>query len=147
GPRVRAMYQDRKGNLWFAESRGLWQWNHWQPTFSPLGSDQNIQSLAEDADGALLVLQPQRIDRLVDGTLHEAYKLPGTLGLALTQGVLRDRDGGIWIGSVGGGLAHAHDGRVDQFSRADGLTSDTVGAFLQDREGNIWAGTQGGLDR
>jgi signal transduction histidine kinase/ligand-binding sensor domain-containing protein len=147
GRRVTTMYEDRKGNLWFAERTGLWQWNQGQPTFYPLGNDLNVQALSEDADGALVVVQAGRIDRLVGGKLQEAYRLPSTLGLAQTNRVLCDRDGGIWIGSLGGGLAHAHDGRVDQFSRSDGLTSDSVAGFLQDREGNIWVGTHGGLDR
>ena len=147
GRRITTMYEDRKGNLWFAESTGLWQWNQGQPTFYPLGNDLNVQALSEDADGALVVVQAGRIDRLVGGKLQEAYSLPSTFGLALTNRVLCDRDGGIWIGSLGGGLAHAHDGRVDQFSRSDGLTSDSVAGFLQDREGNIWVGTHGGLDR
>jgi signal transduction histidine kinase len=102
--------------------------------------------LGEDAGGALLVVKPARIDRLIDGKFQEAYELPGTLGLTLTNRVLSDHDGGIWIGSLRG-LAHVHDGHVDLFSRIDGLTSDSVGAFFLDREGNIWVGTQGGLDR
>src|SRR5262245_41970647 len=147
GPRVRTMYEDRKGNLWFAEGKGVWQWRPDQPAFYPLESDQNIQVLGEDADGALLVVQAGRIDRLAGGKFQEAYPVPGTLGLTLTSMVLRDRDGGIWIGSLGGGLTHVHDGTVDRFTRSDGLTSDSVGGFFQDREGNIWVGTRGGLDR
>lgn len=147
GPRVKTMYEDRKGHLWFAESHGLWQWNERQPTFHPFGSDQNVQALSEDADAGLLVVQPGRIDRMLDGKLQEAYRLPATVGLNYSYSVFRDRDGAIWIGSMGAGLARVHDGRVDQFSRSDGLTSDSVGAFFQDRDGNTWVGTYGGLDR
>src|SRR5262245_5513570 len=147
GPNIRTMYEDRRGNLWFVEPQGLWQWNHGQPIFYPLKIDQTIQALAEDADGVLLVVQAGRIDRLVGGELQKAYQLPSSLGPTLTNKVLRDQDGGIWIGSLGGGVAHLHNGRVDQFSRSDGLTSDSVGSFLQDRDGNIWVSTRGGLDR
>jgi signal transduction histidine kinase/ligand-binding sensor domain-containing protein len=147
GPRVRAMYEDRKGQLWFAEPHGLWRWNHGQPTFHPLPNDLDVQALSEDADGVLLVVLPGRVDRFVDGTLRQAYKLPGTLGLSATFRVFRDRDGGVWIGSLGAGLAHVHDGRIDQFSRSDRLTSDGIEALFQDREGNIWVGTHGGFDR
>ena len=147
GPRVRTMYEDRTGHLWFAEPNGLWQWNQGQPIFYPLENAQSIQALSEDADGTLLVIQARHIDRLLAGRLQEAYRLPGTLDPTPTNTILRDRDGGIWIGSLGGGLAHVHDRRVDQFSRSDGLTSDSVGGFLQDREGNIWVGTRDGLDR
>jgi ligand-binding sensor domain-containing protein len=92
GPRVISMHEDRKGNLWFAESAWLWQWNHGRPTFYPLGTDRSIQALGEDADGALLVMQTGRIGRLVDGKLQPAYTLPNTH--TPTNKVLRDRDGG-----------------------------------------------------
>src|SRR5262249_34274214 len=147
GPRVRAIYEDRSGELWFGEPTGLWRWNQGQPTFTPLGNDRDVQALIEDANAGLLVVQPGRIDRLLNGKLQQEYRLPGTVGLLTPYSVLRDRDGGIWVGSQGGGLAHVHDGRVDQFSAADGLTSDSAEGLLQDREGNIWVGTQGGLDR
>src|SRR5262245_48826060 len=48
-PHVTTMYEDRNGNLWFAESAGLWQWNQGHPTYYPLGRDQNVQALGEDA--------------------------------------------------------------------------------------------------
>ena len=82
------------------------------------------------------------------GGCREVSRLPGTIG-QLTTGfrTLRDRDGGVWIGALGGGLAHFHDGRVDLFSQSDGLSSDTVAGLFQDREGSIWVATHGGLDR
>ena len=33
-------------------------------------------------------------------------------------------DGGVWIGALGGGLAHLHEGKIDLFSQSDGLSSD-----------------------
>jgi len=44
------------------------------------------------------------------------------------------------------GLLHIHDGRADVFSRPDGLTGESVSAFLEDREGNICVATTDGLD-
>ena len=52
-----------------------------------------------------------------------------------------------WIGTLNQGLFHLHQGRVDQFTRADGLSSDAVYLLFQDREGNIWVVTADGLDR
>ena len=61
--------------------------------------------------------------------------------------LLRDRDGGLWIGTVERGLIHVHHGRTDEFSRSDSLSGDVVLGLLEDHEGNVWAATTGGLDR
>ena len=61
--------------------------------------------------------------------------------------LLRDRDGGLWIGTRQRGLVHVHNGRTDVFTKADGLSGDISCSLFEDREGNIWVATTGGLDR
>src|SRR6185436_7337307 len=39
-----------------------------------------------------------------------------------------------------------HGGKVDRFTVADGLTSDSIYDLFEDREGNVWAATERGLD-
>lgn len=148
GSRVTMLYEDGSGNLWFGEPHGIWRWNPGDPTWHPVDSDKVVQALSEDADGVPLVLLSGGIYRMVGSALREVSRLPDALG-QLTTGfrTLRDRDGGVWIGALGGGLAHFHNGTVDLFSQSDGLSSDTVAGLLQDREGNIWVATHGGLDR
>ncbi len=57
--------------------------------------------------------------------------------------MLRDRNGGLWIGTENRGLLHVHQGRTDLFVRSDGLTDDYVENLFEDREGNIWVATIG----
>jgi ligand-binding sensor domain-containing protein len=76
----------------------------------------------------------------------EAYPLP-VGGQINPNTLLRDRQGGLWIGTGGQGLLHLHQGRADVFTSADGLSGDAVQCFFEDREGNIWAATREGLDR
>ena len=61
--------------------------------------------------------------------------------------LLRDRNGGLWIGTVQRGLIHVHNGRADVFRESDGLSGDIVMSLCEDREGNIWVATTGGIDR
>ncbi len=61
--------------------------------------------------------------------------------------LLRDRDGGLWIGTHERGLIHVHQGRTDVFTKSDGLSGDISGSLFEDREGNVWVATVGGLDR
>ena len=61
--------------------------------------------------------------------------------------MLRDRDGGLWVGPAGRGIVHIHQGRTDVFSQSDGLSGDDIYDLFEDREGNIWVATINGLDR
>src|SRR5262245_18833888 len=148
GARITTIYEDRKGQRWFGEPHGVWQWSESQPRFYPLPGDKFVQTLNEDADGVLLVLLSGTIHRMVDGKQSEVYRLPGASGQLTTPvEMLRDRDGGLWFGALGGGLVHLHEGTIDQFSQSEGLSSDSVAGLFQDREGSIWVATHGGLDR
>ena len=57
-----------------------------------------------------------------------------------------DRHNALWIGTYESGIYRVHDGKVDRFASADGLSTDTVEGFLEDREGNLWLATSGGVD-
>ena len=83
---------------------------------------------------------------MVDGQIRP-YRHSGTGESLSAFRLLRDRDGGMWIGTQGQGLWHIHQGRTDVYSRSEGLSSDTISALFEDREGNIWAATHRGLDR
>jgi signal transduction histidine kinase/ligand-binding sensor domain-containing protein len=140
------LYEDRKGDLWAGVPNGLWRWKPGPPKFYPLPGEQDgIQALAEDTDGALLVGWRGGIYRFVEGKT-EPYSLRGASQFRAHR-MLRDRNGGLWIGTSHGGLVHVHQGGTDVFSAADGLSSDTVYALFEDREGNTWTSTLEGLDR
>jgi ligand-binding sensor domain-containing protein/signal transduction histidine kinase len=58
-----------------------------------------------------------------------------------------DRDGGLWIGTEGGGLVLYKNGVFRLFSAGQGLTDGFIRNVQQDRQGRIWVGTDGGLFR
>jgi ligand-binding sensor domain-containing protein/signal transduction histidine kinase len=71
--------------------------------------------------------------------LKVGKELPGSR----IQVVLKDREGGLWIGT-NGGLARWAEGKVQLLPVTDPLASASVLALMEDREGNIWAGTEAG---
>ena len=144
---VVGLYEDSKGNLWVGVFDGLWRWRPGPPKFYPLPGEPNgIQALSEDADGTLLVGWKRGIYRFVDGKT-EAYSQQGKVQQFKAHRLLRDRDGGLWIGTSDRGLLHVHQGRADVFAESDGLSGDEVPALLEDREGTIWVANVNGLDR
>src|SRR6185295_4546914 len=146
-----ALYEDSKANLWvgtLGRSNGVWRWGPGARTFYPLPQQANgIRGLSEDTDGALLIAADGGIRRLVTGQSEMTYPLPSSIRPASAGKLLRDRDGGLWIGTNAGGLAHIHQGMTDVFAQLDGLSGNLIGPLFEDREGSIWVATTDGLDR
>jgi signal transduction histidine kinase/ligand-binding sensor domain-containing protein len=141
------LYVDSKGTLWAGVKDGLWRWSPSPPRFYPLpGEPDGIQGLGETEDGTLLVAWNGALHRFRAGKT-EPYPLPGITSPIQVRRILRDHDGGLWLGTTTHGLLHLHSGRTDAFTQADGLSGDATGKPLEDREGNIWLTTSNGLDR
>jgi len=145
GRAVLALYEDGEGDIWVGVTGGLWRWKPGPQFYSLPGEPDGIQAFAEDTDGALLVGWNGGIYRFVDGKT-EAYSLRSISGRFRAR-MLRDRNGGLWIGTQDRGLIHVHEGRTDVLSPNDGLSGEDVFTLFEDREGNIWVGTINGLDR
>jgi PAS domain S-box-containing protein len=54
------------------------------------------------------------------------------------------RDGSLWLGTRGGGLARRWNGEWTTYTTKDGLASNSVTSLLEDRQGSLWIGTDGG---
>jgi len=147
GRGVFALYEDGGANLWVAAETGLWRWKPALPKLYPVRDfGGQVLSVVEGNSGTVLAATSREIKRLVDGNL-EASLLPAGRWQFHPKSLLRDRNGGVWIGTMDQGILHVHRGRTDHFTRADGLSSNTVSSLFEDREGNIWVATLSGLDR
>jgi len=146
GRGVGLLYEDSRGNLW-TYNAGAAEVRRWKPGPSKLyAMPDSALALIEGDDGALLMGMRDGMRKLVDGKA-EAYPLPGAGQKFTPNTLLRDRNGGLWIGTQDRGLMHLHHGRTDVFTQSDGLSGDSIAALFEDREGNIWVATRDGLDR
>ena len=153
GRAVWALYEEASGTLWAAAESGLWRMKPGPPRRYPTSTE--LIGLSKTDDGRLLIakhgagllqLAGDKIESLpVRGAIHSNQLVPDR-DLDSNR-VLRDRDGGLWIGTVERGLIHEHHSRTDVFTRADGLSGDVILSLFEDREGNVWVATTGGLDR
>src|ERR1700761_6060239 len=156
---VPALYEDHKGNLWASAQTGLWRWAPGPPQHYRLpGGPVEAKTLIEGDDGALLMATGisgplagpvtgsiEGLKQLADGKIRD-YTLPGNAGQFRPTCFFRSSDGSLWIGTVQG-LLHRHQGRIDRFSAADGLSANFIRDIFEDREGNVWVSTESGLDR
>jgi signal transduction histidine kinase/ligand-binding sensor domain-containing protein len=153
GRAVWALYEDSSGTLWAAAQSGLWRI---KPGPSRrYATPTELIGLNKADDGRLLVAMHGAGLMHLTGDKVESYPVRGPINMnRLLQDrdldanrLLRDRNGGLWIGTVERGLIHVHQGRTDVFTRADGLSGDVILSLFEDREGNVWVATTGGLDR
>jgi len=147
GTGVYGLYEDTKGTLWAQTRTGLWRWKPGPAQFYPQsGEPSGWGAPVEDSEGTILFPMHDGIVQLVNGKIG-AYKLPDDVKNFQPRTLLRDREGGLWIGTMTLGLLHLHGGRVDKYASSDGLSSDYIDEIFEDREGDVWVATEGGLDR
>src|SRR5262249_31480536 len=87
------------------------------------------------------------IYRLVGGRSSMKVRFPPSMPSATADSMLRDRDGGLWLGTFAHGLVHVHQGITDVYTEADGLSGDSIPNLFEDREGDGLVATNAGLDR
>jgi signal transduction histidine kinase/ligand-binding sensor domain-containing protein len=155
GGSVWSLAEDRSGNLWVGAETGVWRWAPGAPRRYLLPPGGRIGDLTTTVDGQVLAgmrgggLWQASGDRLVPHRFRNASQ-PGQWLADSDIGsnkLLRDRDGGLWIGTEGQGLIHVKDGLADTFTRSEGLSGNIACSLFEDREGNIWFGSHKGVDR
>lgn len=143
---VQSIYEDGEGRLWVATVNGLWRWRPGPPTRYLETPMRSRHTLTRDAHGSGLIAATDRLVE-IDGEKISEYPVPGLPSSFYAAGILRDRDGGLWIGTTAQGLLHTYQGRTSRFSHTDGLSSDQIKVLFEDWEGSVWAGTAEGLHR
>jgi signal transduction histidine kinase/CheY-like chemotaxis protein/ligand-binding sensor domain-containing protein len=140
--------RDGSGALWVHDSlrfavlrRGSARFDTSHPGFQQTAGGAQ---LAADAEGRLLVPTIEGLS-ILDGGLvrtigkHENLRPP-------VYAVLQDREGSIWLGLAGSGVARWRGYREwDGFTAASGLGSELVYAVLPLGDGTVLAGTEDGL--
>jgi signal transduction histidine kinase/ligand-binding sensor domain-containing protein len=154
GSFVWGLSEDSSGALWAGAESGLWRWKPGPPKRYPM-PQMRISDLTKGDDGRLLIAVNGSGLKQFAGDKVASYPIRGvTQPNTLLRDhdvdsnkLLRDRNGGLWIGTVQRGLIHVHDGRADVFTKSDGLSGNIVMSLFEDREGNIWVATTEGIDR
>jgi len=143
---VASLYEDTDGDLWVGAATGLWRWRPGAPTRYLATPISRGGKMTQDDHGSGLLIAVDSVRRILGRTVTD-YPLPGVPGRLTAATVLRDRNGGLWIGTTTHGLVHSYEGKTSIFTYADGLASDQVFGVFEDREGTIWVASSGGLDQ
>jgi len=74
-------------------------------------------------------------------------KTQGSNQFANIHCIICDHDGNMWFATTGEGLYRYNGQYFTQFTKDDGLSSNTVNCVATDKAGNVWIGTDNGLCR
>jgi diguanylate cyclase (GGDEF)-like protein len=142
--------RDGTGDLWVNDKRrfavlrrGSLRFDASGASFPPTAGGGQ---LAVDAEGRLLV---PTINGLIVADGQHRQEVGKREGLrAPVYSVLQDREGSIWLGLAGRGLARWQGyGEWEGFSPDSGLDSELIYEILPSRDGSLWVGTETGLFR
>jgi ligand-binding sensor domain-containing protein len=146
---ARAVHEDARGTIWVGTNRGLFRMIGGR--FHALARDpalagDKVNTIAERADGSLWVGTTTGLARVEDRRLVPAPAAGQSIRSDVAA-LRADPDGSLWIGSVGDGLARLSGGRLDRWTRREGLHEDTVLAILDDGLGHLWLSGNRGITR
>jgi ligand-binding sensor domain-containing protein/class 3 adenylate cyclase len=155
GDTIHSLWRDADGSLWVGTEFGLSQLR-WAAD-GALG----VRSFREDyglTSNTIYAIYRDSAGRLYAGTDSAGINLMNAdgrfvpwagdqrLAQATIYDLREDSRGALWI-ATGNGLYRWHEGQLQRFGEAEGLSSARVRAIFEDRHGQLWFGTDGGLNR
>ena len=144
---VKDIISDNKGGYWICGGNGFYHWVKGHTVF-----DSKINKNFRLRSGAVFL---DKDNTLYLGTIKGLWKFKNNylqnLGRVNNLYKLRVLDitkykGKIIIGTKGGGLLVIHEDSVSQFTKKNGLSSNTI-TSMDVSSGFLWVGTKNGLDR
>ncbi|HMP84065.1 MAG TPA: two-component regulator propeller domain-containing protein, partial [Verrucomicrobiota bacterium] len=149
---VWSVFMDNRQRLWAGTWGGLYLFDDETGFFRPAFTVEALQQ-------SVLAIHQDRGGRLWFGTQHglvcwderewKTYTTRDGLSSDAARAIADDGSGGIWVGTVGGGLNRLGADKIETFRKSQtGLPSDDISSLLLDGDGVLWVGTFGsGLAR
>src|SRR5262249_28751086 len=147
--KIYSLTETDDGGILVAKTSGIIKLKNGQtePYPVPAGVEVQPHRLLRDRHGALW------IGAMVDkGLLHvhegraDLFGRPDGLSYDSVTSLLEDREGNIWVGTVGG-LDRFREFAIPMISVQQGLSSRGFAAILAASDGSLWLSTSDGLNR
>ncbi len=123
-PAVRALFEDRNGNMWFGNNgAGLFRLE--DDSLSNFTRDNGLSN-----------------DEFWSTAKITGKSVPGTLARVWT--ISEDNIGNLWIGTIDNGVWKYDGKNLANYTTKDGLTTNAITIIYKDNIGEMWFGTDGG---
>lgn len=145
GNYIYSIYRDSKGTLWVGTSdKGVSLFDSARSYNSTNGfADVKVRAICEGNTGNMYLGTDGQGVYKYDGV---TFSLVNGLERKYVRAIVKDRNGDLWIATAGTGLFKllegSGDGKLLNFTTADGLLHDRLTCLLYDKTGRIWYGTE-----
>jgi len=133
---------DHRGGVWFKSGTDLIRIetdNRQAMRMTERMAGARPQVLCPTHDGGLWVASQDRVRKLREGVWQADFTLyqeTGETGRRIVTALLEDRDGGLWIGTYGGGVFYMADASPPKRVATQGaLSQNIITCFCEDSEG------------
>jgi len=147
-PWVYGLAEGKNGEMWVGTEDGLarWQdgkWTHWKHADGMGAEYETVKESIEFTSDPARYSQHHAQQKAGIGIedLNVAYNPNYVISLKV------DRQGVVWVGTWGAGLARFDGKEWHNFTSADGLPANHIFMLYLDRQGRLWVGTSHGLAR
>jgi signal transduction histidine kinase/ligand-binding sensor domain-containing protein/ActR/RegA family two-component response regulator len=146
-----ALLTDRDGTVWIRSSKHLLRKTRASGRFTPIPQPVpgigDFAALSSGRDGELFVPTDDGVWELSKGKWRVIGQTQG-LVTSSTSTVLQDREGSIWIGLWGAGLARwLGRNQWEGWTHAEGLSGEHIWMMTRDHRGDLWVATNNGVNQ
>lgn len=151
--RVFSLAADARGGMWMGTLAGASRLERASGKFITYRKElvnEWVYGVSVDAKGQVWFATEGGVS-MFDGAAWKAWTQAEGVGAPRSErgnyvlAVHAAKDGTVWAGTWGGGVARFRDGRWSTFSAKEGLAGDIVYAIAQEADGALWFGTDAGL--
>lgn len=140
-PIIKTLLEDRAGRLWVGLANGGYgqlEGGRYARSQTPVNLSA-VFAMFEESDGRFWIGGNQGAFRLEN---RRPLPLPERPGPPSRVSAFAETPAGVvWIATLGGGLLRFEAGRVQVFTRTDGLPSDYLWTLHASADGTLWIGT------
>ena len=155
--RIFRVFEDSTGDIWVATSpAGLSKWERHKKSLRHFASVRRLEAtqvngFAEDQEGNLWISMRDGLAVYREKKFEFLGREQGLPASAMTC-ILIDSSGRLWFGTEKDGIGRvdrpgAAQWRIQMYSTADHLSSNSIESLVEDRSGWIYVATSRGLDR
>ena len=141
--RIERLIVDRVGDVWVGgQAYGLLRAKQGQGALQPVLPVGQVTALGQASpDGLWVGMGGERLQRVQSGRTIGIERQPLEAPITCLH---EDREGNLWVGTEGGGLARLTPRQLVTLTRKEGLPGDVVNALMEDAAGRLWVGSQAG---